>query len=353
MYIFLLVVLLVFAILDAVLRRNMFVYFSAIVLALIAGLRGEYVGVDTKAYISDYNAVTKGFAPVNSTEVGYLGLEKIFAFFHSPVWLFLLVIAIVTFSILCFSFICYSGYFAGFMFAYYYARFFVSRDFDQIRSSLAAALILLSLKYIKDKKPIHFLLIILVGNLIHSGTIIALVIYPLYSLFWKKIQQHILGLYSIAILIFIVLSQSISPLLQEIAISINKGSVYITNDYYTQGSGLSNPVMWMQIIISLFAVYLAVKDRKQEDVKYKLFVTSYMISTLILVLFNQYRMLGGRMSTIFATVEPLVILLSFDTVRISKTTKIVSFCCLTLIIFILINYIGGLIPQLYPYYVSI
>lgn len=59
------------------------------------------------------------------------------------------------------------------------------------------------------------------------------------------------------------------------------------------------------------------------------------------------------MSTILATVEPLVILLSFDTVRISKTTKIVSFCCLTLIIFILINYIGGLIPQLYPYYVSI
>lgn len=152
---------------------------------------------------------------------------------------------------------------------------------------------------------------------------------------------------------FIILSQTISPILEKFAQSLDKGSVYITSEYYTQGSGLSNPVMWMQIFISLIAVYLGVKFSTQENENLKLVITSYIISTLILVLFNQYRMLGGRLSTMFATVEPLVVLFSLNLIKISKIVKIVSFICIIIIIFILINYIGGLIPELYPYYISV
>lgn len=353
MYIFLLIILLFIALLDILLKKNFFVYFSAIILAITAGIRGEYVGIDTEAYINDYNAVLKGFSPMNSTEFGFVGLEKIFSALNFPVWLFLLFISILTFFILCYCFVEFSGYFAGLVMAYYYARFYISRDFNQIRSSLSAALILVSLKYVKEKKLVKFIFIILIGNLIHSGTWIALVIYPSYFFIWKKLKSKILILYPLILSFFIILSQTISPILEKFAQSLDKGSVYITSEYYTQGSGLSNPVMWMQIFISLIAVYLGVKFSTQENENLKLVITSYIISTLILVLFNQYRMLGGRLSTMFATVEPLVVLFSLNLIKISKIVKIVSFICIIIIIFILINYIGGLIPELYPYYISV
>ena len=353
MYIFLLIILLFIALLDILLKKNFFVYFSAIILAIIAGIRGEYVGIDTEAYINDYNAVLKGFSPMNSTEFGFVGLEKIFSALNFPVWLFLLFISILTFFILCYCFVEFSGYFAGLVMAYYYARFYISRDFNQIRSSLSAALILVSLKYVKEKKLVKFIFIILIGNLIHSGTWIALVIYPSYFFIWKKLKSKILILYPLILSFFIILSQTISPILEKFAQSLDKGSVYITSEYYTQGSGLSNPVMWMQIFISLIAVYLGVKFSTQENENLKLVITSYIISTLILVLFNQYRMLGGRLSTMFATVEPLVVLFSLNLIKISKIVRIVSFICIIIIIFILINYIGGVIPELYPYYISV
>lgn len=353
MYIFLLIILLFIALLDILLKKNFFVYFSAIILAIIAGIRGEYVGIDTEAYINDYNAVLKGFSPMNSTEFGFVGLEKIFSALNFPVWLFLLFISILTFFILCYCFVEFSGYFAGLVMAYYYARFYISRDFNQIRSSLSAALILVSLKYVKEKKLVKFIFIILIGNLIHSGTWIALVIYPSYFFIWKKLKSKILILYPLILSFFIILSQTISPILEKFAQSLDKGSVYITSEYYTQGSGLSNPVMWMQIFISLIAVYLGVKFSTQENENLKLVITSYIFSTLILVLFNQYRMLGGRLSTMFATVEPLVVLFSLNLIKISKIVRIVSFICIIIIIFILINYIGGLIPELYPYYISV
>lgn len=344
MFIGLFVIFAVFALSDLYINKNLFIYLSLIILILVAGLRSINTGLDTYNYYFDYNSVMLGFPPINSSEKGYVLLEKIFTSLNSPICLFFLFIAAVTLSLIAvgFSKLSIDKYATGLLILYYYSRFFINRDLNQIRASLASAIILCSLIYIYKQKPIAFTICILIATLIHSATMVGLIIYPVVYLFRKISKKKIIITYVFCLIFSAILSFPISPILQTF--NSNRLNVYINNQLYVSGNGLKNPIIILQILISLVGVLYLLTSNKVND-KYLVVLSTYMISTILLILLSQYNTLAGRTSTFFATVEPILI---WDILRLQfgKKTSAIIMILFSIVIFILINYSTGVIPQL-------
>lgn len=337
MFVAVFIILLIFALLDDLINKKIFVYLSGFLLIIIAAFRGLNVGPDTPIYYQNY----EGFIS-NNFEWGYTLLEKIFGAFHLPWLVFSLFIALLVICILIkqYSLMLSS---VGLALLYYYSRFYVNRDLNQIRSALAAVIILVSFKYIINHNFWKFVLVILIAESIHSGAIVGLILYPLFYLMTKYKRKNIFKIYFFILILAGIFSFGIGNLLLHV--NISNVQTYLTSDVYLQGGkGLLNPVIILQVLISCVAVFLySHEDEKinSDDVA----LLTYMFSTVILILLSQYYTLAGRFSTLFATVEPVVILNMSKIIK-NKFVRNLSFVVFTLIVFYLINYSTGLVQNI-------
>ncbi|WP_172616803.1 EpsG family protein [Limosilactobacillus reuteri] len=323
------------------LNFNVFAIFSAIILALFSGLRNINVGFDTINYYSDYENIKNSLVPLHSTEFGYVLLERICAFFGMQTWIFIFLISLIT---LIGLYIAYKDMLQvgmiGLALCYYYARFFILRDMNQIRSSLASVIVLFSFKFVREKKMLKFLIVIFLASSIHLGAMVCLLIYPIFS-FMSNFNLKYKTIFSTSLMVICLLfANLISPLLNRVSVALDRGSAYINNQYYTTGNGLKNPVMYYQIIILLLVLFRANKGNIDMSL-----VAGYLLSTLILILCYQYSSLAGRLSTFTASVEPILLVYLLKT-YLPKYTRIPIFVSLIIVIFIVINYINGTIPKM-------
>lgn len=344
MFIILFTIISIFALFDSYVHKNIFIYVGLVLMILVAGLRSIYSGADTIRYYYDYSNISEGFAPLNSHEHGFILLEKIFTALHLPIWCFFFFIAFTTILILAVSY--YKFLFPttiGFAILYYYSRFFIGRDLNQVRSSLAAAIILLSLLFVARKKILPFILMILIASSIHSAAIIALLIYPIY-IFWGHLSdKRKVYSYLFILIVSAILSYVIAPYISN----INSGRLdaYTQSTFYTSTvKGLFNPVIWLQVIISLLALYKYILQKKECNRYFEAALVVYMISTVLLILLSQYYTLAGRTSTLFATVEPVLLI---ESIKLRSHINIYRIAMLlsSIVIFILINCSSGLITQ--------
>lgn len=344
MFIIIFIVIATFAVLDFYLNKNLFASLAVLLLICVAGLRSINTGLDTYNYYFDYNSVVSGFSPINSQEKGYILLEKLFSLFNSPVSVFFFFISALTLILLTigYSRLSITNNCTAFLLLYYYSRFYINRDLNQIRASLAASIILCSLIFVYGHKPIKFFICILVATLIHSAAIIALIIYPVFFLFKKISKQKIAFCYIVTLILSSILSIPLSPFIK--GYNNNRLNAYINDQIYISGNGLKNPIILLQILISLIGLYYLLRQDGISD-KYMAVLVTYMISTVILILLSQYSTLAGRTSTFFATVEPIVVM-DILTQQFGKKLSSSLMIIFSLVIFILINYSTGGIPNL-------
>ncbi|WPU44141.1 EpsG family protein [Limosilactobacillus reuteri] len=331
------------ALLDIYFNRNSFVYLSVIVLAFVAGLRSLGTGFDTYNYYYDYINVLNGLSPNNSKEIGFVLIEKALAAFNAPTWVLFTFIAFFTLIILAYGYSKLSCY-SGLAILYYYSRFYISRDLNQIRASLAAAILLCSLNYIIKHSFWKFTLVVVIASLIHSAAVIGILLYPAYLICTKVKKSKIVTLYIVILIVSGFMSYKISPLIESL--NINRLDAYTTSNFYTIGSGLQNPVIWLQVVISIVALLLYENEKNILNEKYNVVLITYMISTILLILFSQYYTLAGRMSTFFATVEPIVLLNILQRLKINKGLSKYVFIAIALVVFFVINYSTGLISKI-------
>lgn len=333
MFVVIFIILLIFALLDDLISKNLFVYLSGILLIIIAAFRGLNVGPDTPVYYQNYEGVIS-----NNFEWGYTLIEKVFNIFHLPWIVFSLFIALLIICILIKQYkLMVSS--VGLALLYYYSRFYINRDLNQIRSALAAIIILISFKYIVDHSFWKFVLVILIAQSIHSGAVIGLILYPLFNMMVKCNRKKLFKVYLLSLVLAGILSFGIGKLLLNV--NINSVQTYLTNSVYLQGGkGLLNPVIILQVLISCTAVFLY--SRKEQHFNYdEVALLTYMCSTIILILLSQYYTLAGRFSTLFATVEPVILLQISKNIK-SKFIRDLFFTAFTVIVFYLINYSTGL-----------
>jgi hypothetical protein len=291
---------------DFIKKSKIIKLFFYISVVLFVGLRGN-VGTDTHRYIE---AFKYGISDVFSSDIfslrlpyseyGFILLNSIVKTFTNNYNILFIIIALLTYYFIFSSLNYYSKYFyIGFL--VYFLRFMLLRDFNQIRAGLAISIVIYAIRFISKKKLIKYLFWIIIASSIHISTIIALPFYWISQIKFQK--KHILFL---IILSIIVNFTSFPILLAKYVFDLfSLGTSYVTGSL-AYSSGLDNPVIWYQLLIlimySFFEKILSIKQKE-----YYIIRNLYLFSILFLIIFNDLAVIGGRLSTIFATLEIFII----------------------------------------------
>ncbi|WP_137624790.1 EpsG family protein [Lactiplantibacillus pingfangensis] len=323
------------SILSWSLKSNIPVILVGIILALFAGMRVQ-VGFDFFSYQNVYAEIQNGIAlsSIGHFEIGYLILNWIAVQLSLSFNGFLIFFCLITFGLLIVFLILLKDPQLGSMaLLYYFSRFYFTRDFGQIRASLAAVICLLAFFLLLKHHFGYFVIVILIASLFQKVALVFFVAYVVMKVFKKRVN---IVSFPIVAIFTAILSEFAGSFLQNHVSVFDSYSDYLTNAAFTDGgSGLANSVIWFQLSIGILCLYLFFQHNIQNAEQKVVGVTAsienvqkiivvYLIGTLILLLFNTLPTAAGRVSTVLNTFEIIVVPLIFQ--RMFKgVTQIIAF----------------------------
>lgn len=283
--------------------------FACTVLAFMAGFRDIGSWNDTGVYTWCFDAYTPSLLqwspsmdPYGYEEKGFFLIGVLVKTFTDSTRAYLLVVSAITMWILYKVFREYAPYpLLGL--AAYIARFFLGRNFMQIRAAIAYGIVLYGIKYITSRDWKRYFLVVFIGYLFHKSALIAVPLYFICLLPLKK--WHVVAIIGVA---FIIGGFFQGPL--QSFVTDNADDLEVTK--YTQGveveqaKGLSNPLIYFQCLF-LFIYTFGEKKLRSMTADYETIRNGYMYSTFILISFCMFLGLSGRTSTCFATLEFIII----------------------------------------------
>lgn len=195
-YYFLILFLVVFWIyLEAKSLRRKAIIVPILLLSLYAGIRHYSVGSDTKNYVRNFLNEIFPILSFNDDgrEIGYQIFEYfILSLTHNYFWLLFLSAFIVV--------SCYLSFFKKYSNNYCLSVFiFITFNlytffFNGLRQGIAMAIAVWSLPYIIQKKPVKFILILIISSLIHQSSLVIILFYFILNLKFK-LEYKILSVF--------------------------------------------------------------------------------------------------------------------------------------------------------------
>lgn len=306
--------------------KEKYLSFLCIIFSFIAGGRSINVWPDTIVYDASFRGGPDVFSfswdyPIlGYEEHGFAFLGAVVRTFTSSSILYFTIIAGLSLWVLYKDIRKYCIYpILGF--CVYVARFFMGRNMIQIRAGLSYVIIVWAIQYITRKDWKKYFLFVGIAYLFHHSSIIAL---PLYFLCCFKIGR--IQIVCFQILAF-VLTIFFTPVLQHYvtdnASDLNISTKYVTGDEIEKAKGISNPMIYFQTFILMLYTF-SEKKLKKLSCHYFTIRTAYAYSTFILTTFSMFLALGSRTSTMFATLEFVVIPSLINVVK-RKNRKFVYF----------------------------
>ena len=287
-------------------KRNVLIV-TCIVMTFLAGTREPSRWADTSVYVGSFVNYTNTIfewssldQPWGYTEYGFYFLGVIFKTFSSNATAYLTFIAALSFIFMYKNFRRYC-YYPLFGVAAYISRFYLARNFIQIRAGLSYAIILWAVQYISKRDWKRYFLWIFIAYQFHESAILAV---PLYFLCMINIKKwHIWTGIAIAFILGGVFTEPMRNLVADYASDI--ASTYVQDEYQREW-GLLNPVIYFQLaVLYLYTQNEEVLKKTSED--YYTMRTAYFYSTFILISLSMYTALSGRTSSMFATLEMAII----------------------------------------------
>ena len=281
---------------------------TCVMLALMAGFRDVTRWSDTMAYVTSFSDYTNSLwnwtskdSPYGYSEYGFYFLGVIFKTFSNSVTGYLLFIAGLTFVFLYKDFKRYC-YYPILGVCAYVSRFYLARNFIQIRAGLSYAVVLWAVQYITKRDWKRYFFWVFIAVLFHSSSLLAV---PLYFLCLVKIKKwHIVVGIIIAFILGGVFTEPIRLLVSNYATDMNV-TTYVTKNYQRE-QGLLNPMIYFQLIV-LFVYTFNERILKWTSPDYYTIRTAYFYSTFILISLSMYTALSGRTSSMFSTLEMAII----------------------------------------------
>ncbi|OTP09514.1 hypothetical protein A5844_002292 [Enterococcus sp. 10A9_DIV0425] len=333
------------SILEYFTRKKIFFYSGILFLMSLAGFRFS-TGYDFSSYNNFFNQLVnwnKVFDGSIDAEPGYLFLNYVVRELGMNFSSFVLLFSIISLLLLAYAL---NNYFPvpSIALLYYYSRFFLVRDMGQIRSSIVAIIFLLALPEFKKRNLKNVILLSLIGSLFHM---VALFIIPAY--FFVKIVKEInipkeillIGISALVGIIFFF------PDLFKFMIP-DRYYGYLSG-YYAQGNWIFNPVFIMQCGILIGATLFVKSKNSIFNKNFNLLLSVYCLSTILLVCFGPLATIGGRISTIFSTVEIFIVPIFLESLFKNKYLFIIMMILFSFMIFILIFIISGAYNSYIPY----
>lgn len=345
-YVIVFFVLIGLGITEALLDQKKIVFVSGSILGLMAGLR-HYTGYDFSSYQEYYQEVhsfRQLFDGSIRLEPGYLFLVALFRMLGFNYYTFILFFSLISLTILTLFLYKYVKY-PSLAIVYYYARYFLARDMGQVRASLVAIILLFAIPYILKKEPLKYLAVIFIAALFHYSALLFLGIYILHIIIKDISFKNAFILMILAILMGFVV-QTPSLFIDLIPEGYQN---YFTSPSHSSGAWLMYPILWMQILIFTATIYFKNRGNSEEKGWYNILATTYLLAILALLATGRLETVGGRVSTMFATVEIILVPYLFQNLTRYKFVNIIGFVGFSITIFILIFIISGMYNLFIPY----
>lgn len=258
-------------------RHKYFLIIACVELIILVGIRGYSVGADTSVYLSAldyYKSLPKSevlFAELiypYDFEIGYFLLTKVCALFCFSKTLFLFLIAMLIYIPVFVAiykrslnpYLSILTYFAIGLFTYSLGIF---------RQMIAMSIVLCGMDYIKERKFLKYLLLVVVAMTFHSTAILSLAIYFLYPLKWKT-NAIVFPLASIAAL---VIGRYV---VNVMIILMPKYSGYITGELLSGGS-----YMMLLLFVAIFLVHCWENFKESPNGDTKLMFDALTVAILV------------------------------------------------------------------------
>lgn len=216
--------------------------------SLIAGLRAPNVGTDTQAYIEDFYNINSTKGSSYRMEPLFILLNKVAYFIYPHHFTMLFLSSLITVSLF---FYVYSKYSTNFILSIllFFTTYIYYASFNGVRQYIAVAITFLSLIFIYDKKPIKFLITILIASGFHTTALVFLPMYLLY-IFIKNLNTTKLAVMTF---IVVILSLNILNFMNYIELIFPDYSGYISNITDSSG-GIQNIIISFSLLI--FSAYI-------------------------------------------------------------------------------------------------
>lgn len=160
-------------------RRKLF--FGAMILVLLMGLKSEYVGNDTPSYIELFDRLRRlstFIDPSSRFEMGYQVYNKIIGLFFDDYQALFIITAVLCIGCVCYGIRNLSRNWQYSLFLFVGLRFYYF-FLSGIRQSMAVSIIIVAYVFLKKKKIIPFLILITLATTIHFSAFIFVLSWPL------------------------------------------------------------------------------------------------------------------------------------------------------------------------------
>lgn len=262
--------------------------------ALVMGLRGLTVGVDTANYYSKFLDISSSswsaifrnthYFKYNGLEMGYVCFAKICSIFVDDYIFFQFVLA----NIYCFTMMTFfkkTVKFKIILTTVFLGSGLYLLAFNINRQMIAVALTALSWNCLCNGKKFKALILLLLSATFHTSSFVFLIAYFFYIIRKRKI------LFKISVLFLIIASINYKYVINLISHNIVVYGNYYENARTKQTIGMSIIIF---SIIMLLAIYILLGRGKFSVIEkvYALFATIYVICNIIGLYFNYFERIG-------------------------------------------------------------
>lgn len=190
-------------------RKNdkaVFYTLTALIVILFQGLRSFSVGTDLLSYIPSYSRIGRNIpfsltAKFMNYEIGYILLNKLIYILGFNERGFLIIVTIIIQAPIFYTMYKYSESPLLSVFSYFAFGNFIM-TFSGLRQAISMSLCFVAYVFIKNKKPIWFILIVFLACCFHKSAMICFLLYPLYYIRVNKIAFPFILLGIVACFIF-------------------------------------------------------------------------------------------------------------------------------------------------------
>lgn len=210
------------------LGNKVYLFIAFAVLYIISTFRSSNIGNDTTEYFYMFQKFGQAINVLEldtTIELGYVLFNKfLYSISPNPMILLAVTSAFVLGTVALFIYknspMAWLSIFLFINFRIYYFTL------SGIRQSIALAIILISYKFIKERKPIIFSLLIILASFFHASALIFIIVYPLSKINFSKV---VMWLYlAVGIFFFITFNYFIDIIFKIFP----KYQVYLYSDYF-------------------------------------------------------------------------------------------------------------------------
>ena len=258
---------------------NRLTIIAIIPIFLLFVLRYNYIGADTVGYVSFFKSEIRNYSfkelfdqDSMHLEIGYRIYVKIISLFTNNYTVYFLVNGLVIFGTLLHFAKKYTN--NPFVFFFLFITLGTYQFVETgLRQSLAMMICLWSVDFVKNKKPIRFILLVILAYYFHKSALIFLIVYPL-----SKIKRYnwMITVYTIMTAFFIVDFSNYQELFNELL-----GYEYTVEE--TDNGGIFMLLILILFAFSFFMTYDQRNRKKTEKVIFHLSLLTVMFWILRLI----------------------------------------------------------------------